>query len=381
MTRADSAPYHGGTKRAVSPEVTFERIQPFLDTYGITRLADVTDLDCIGVPVYTSMRPRGRITQSSQGKGARAIDAKVSALMEAIEGCHAENPTVELVHASIASLERAGRAPVDPTTLCRFIPSTSWTPAQKTLWVEAEELITNRGCLVPASSVYFVGPSLFQTSTNGLASGNTLPEATLHALLEIYERDALSILVDEDDVSFESCDVIELSTIDSPILLEHIGRLARAGITLKLLRVSLESAIHTFVAMLLDRSPLAPSTHVSGGFGSHLDPVIAASRAITEAAQTRIGNIQASREFLTMDMFTDLHDQFYELAMELEPDTAWPDLVDRSTPTIAGDLAVVIQQCRADGATQILRHTLTPPDHFVSVVKVQIPGACDDFPL
>jgi len=375
-----SAPYLGGTKRAVAPEVTFDRVQPFLAGYGITRLADVTDLDRLGVPVYTSMRPRGRITQSSQGKGARAIDAKVSALMEAIESTHAENPTVELVRASLTSLERAGRAPVDPSTLCRYVPG-SWTPRLRTLWVGAEDLVTGRDCLVPASSVYFLYPSAFLTSTNGLASGNDVTEATLHALLEIYERDALSILVDDDEVSFDDCDVIDLSTIDVPFLVEHAARLYQAGITLRLLRVPLESTIHTFVALLLDSSPLAPSTHISSGFGAHLDPAIAASRAITEAAQTRIGNIQASREFLTMDMFSDLHDQFFELAMGFEPDTAWSSLRDATTATIAGDLAAVIEQCRTDGATQIIRHVLTPPDHVVSVVKVQIPGARDDFPL
>ena len=375
-----SAPYLGGTKRAVAPEVTFERVQKYLAGYGITRLADVTDLDCLGVPVYTSMRPRGRITQSSQGKGARAIDAKVSALMEAIESTHAENPTVELVRASMTSLERAARAPIDPSTLCRYVAG-SWSPRLKTLWVAAEELVADRACLVPASSVYFISPSLFLTSTNGLASGNDVTEATLHALLEIYERDALSILVDDEDVSFDNCDVIDLSTIDVPFLLENVERLRRAGVTLRLLRVSLDSAIHTFIAMLLDSSPLAPSTHISGGFGAHLDPTIAASRAITEAAQTRIGNIQASREFLTMDMFSDLHDQFFEMALSFEADTAWSSLVDGSTATIAGDLAVVTRQCQADGASQIIRHVLTPPDHVVSVVKVQIPGARDDFPL
>ncbi|HEY5933486.1 MAG TPA: YcaO-like family protein [Kofleriaceae bacterium] len=375
-----SALYLGGTKRAVAPELTFERVQPLLAGYGITRLADVTDLDCLGVPVYTSMRPRGRITQSSQGKGARAIDAKVSALMEAIESTHAENPTVELVRASLASLERAGRSPIDPSTLCRYVHG-SWSPRVKTLWVAADDLVSGRDCLVPASSVYFLYPSSFLTSTNGLASGNDASEATLHALLEIYERDALSTLIDDDEVSFDGCDVIDLLTIEVPFLLEHVERLGRAGVTLRLLRVSLESTIHTFIALLLDSSPLAPSTRISAGFGAHLDPAIAASRAITEAAQTRIGNIQASREFLTMEMFTDLHDQFFEMATSFEADTAWSSLGDATTETIAGDLATVILQCESDGATQILRHVLTPPDHVVSVVKVQIPGARDDFPL
>ena len=83
MSISDHAPVHarmayfGGTKRSVSPETTFARIQPLLDTYCITRLADITGLDSLGVPVYVAVRPRGRLLQASQGKGARAIDAKL----------------------------------------------------------------------------------------------------------------------------------------------------------------------------------------------------------------------------------------------------------------------------------------------------------------
>ena len=36
-------------------------------------------------------------------------------------------------------------------------------------------------------------PRLFGSTTNGLASGNSLVEATLHGLLEVLERDALSM--------------------------------------------------------------------------------------------------------------------------------------------------------------------------------------------
>lgn len=375
------APFQGGTKRAVAPEVTLQRIAPLLHPCGITRLADITGLDCLGIPVYTAMRPRGRITQSSQGKGVRAVDAKVSALMEAIEGFCAENPRAPFERASLLGLQRAGRNPIDPSTLYRFDPSARWTPSRKTLWVDAVDLLTGDPCLLPASSVYFIEPAIFHTSTNGLASGNDETEATLHALLEVYERDALSTLADGSDISFEDCDVIDPTSIDAPVLQMHLEKLERAGVTCKLLRVALDSAVHTFVALLLDPSPLASSSQISGGFGSHLSPAIAASRAITEAAQTRGANIHASREFLTMEMFSEFHEQFYAMAMAFEPDTAWSDLGDASTPTIAGDLRVVIQQCRDEGASHIVRHVLTPPGPHVAVVHVQIPGARDDFPM
>src|SRR5438105_3561716 len=51
-------------------------------------------------------------------------------------------------------------------------------------------------CAIPAELIYYpapdVGQSLFGSSTNGLASGNSLLEASIQALLELIERDIWS---------------------------------------------------------------------------------------------------------------------------------------------------------------------------------------------
>ena len=65
-------------------------IQPRLARYGITRIADVTDLDVIGVPVYMGVRPLGTTLSVSQGKGMTHLSARVGAAMEAIEWWAAE---------------------------------------------------------------------------------------------------------------------------------------------------------------------------------------------------------------------------------------------------------------------------------------------------
>jgi ribosomal protein S12 methylthiotransferase accessory factor len=62
-------------------------------------------------------------------------------------------------------------------------------------WVRGEDLVNGEPVYVPASAVYFFRtPSLHLTSTNGLASGNHPAEASLHALYELIERDAMSRL-------------------------------------------------------------------------------------------------------------------------------------------------------------------------------------------
>jgi ribosomal protein S12 methylthiotransferase accessory factor len=43
--------YSRGTHRAIPPEATLERVEPRMASFGITRCADVTMLDCIGIPV------------------------------------------------------------------------------------------------------------------------------------------------------------------------------------------------------------------------------------------------------------------------------------------------------------------------------------------
>lgn len=371
----------GGTKRAVPPEVTFARIQKYLQRFGITRLADITGLDCLGVPVYTALRPRGRQLQASQGKGVRAIDAKVSALMECLELSFAEDPVHEFVQASARELERAGKAPVEVPRLPEFRTAACWSPGTRLPWVEGEELISGRSCMLPAAAVYFISSSLLSRTSNGLASGNDVIEATLHALYEVYERDATSQLVDEGGgVSFEPCDVIAPESISVPVLDGTLDKLRKAAVGLRLFRIGIESVIHTFVAVLLDDNPLAHSSQVSLGFGAHLSPTIAASRALTEAAQSRLTYIHASREDLTERSYREKHDQLADWFRGFDADTSWDELDDASRDTMSGDLDAVIAQFRAEGSTQIFRHTLTGPDDDIAVVKVLVPGARDEFP-
>ncbi|MHA1566275.1 MAG: hypothetical protein ACTSX7_13265, partial [Alphaproteobacteria bacterium] len=70
------------TGRSVSPERTVSRVRPFLPAMGITRIANVTGLDTIGIPVVMVLRPNSRSVSVSQGKGFSLDDAKASGVME-----------------------------------------------------------------------------------------------------------------------------------------------------------------------------------------------------------------------------------------------------------------------------------------------------------
>ena len=100
--------YRRGTHRTVDPAATLARVRPHLQGMGITRIANVTGLDRIGIPVVMACRPNARSLAVSQGKGLTLEAAKASAVMEAIELHHAERIELPL---KLGSHPRSGRAP------------------------------------------------------------------------------------------------------------------------------------------------------------------------------------------------------------------------------------------------------------------------------
>src|SRR3954454_14847593 len=98
------------THRVGSPAETLGRGGPLMARMGITRLGNITGLDRIGIPVAVAVRPNSRSVSVSQGKGFELSQALASALMEAIELFHAEEPAGRTVDASFVEL--SANAPV-----------------------------------------------------------------------------------------------------------------------------------------------------------------------------------------------------------------------------------------------------------------------------
>ena len=76
--------YLEGTQRVLSPEATLARTTKLLTLIGVTRIANITDLDRVGIPVFSAIRPsaaNGAISIYS-GKGATETNARISAIME-----------------------------------------------------------------------------------------------------------------------------------------------------------------------------------------------------------------------------------------------------------------------------------------------------------
>jgi len=56
--------YKDDTHRALPPEDTLSRIDAKMPAAGITRVADITNLDRIGIPVFSSIRPMAKAVPS-----------------------------------------------------------------------------------------------------------------------------------------------------------------------------------------------------------------------------------------------------------------------------------------------------------------------------
>jgi ribosomal protein S12 methylthiotransferase accessory factor len=370
--------YHRGTHRLLAPEVTLANVQAHLPAIGVTRCADVTGLDRIGIPVYCAVRPRGKTIQVTNGKGLRHVDARVSALMEALEIFHAEDCAPELVRSSLRSMRADGRTTIPPKLLPRYRPDRYFSSEFMIDWIRADELVTGREVWLPASAVVFFSfPMVCESDSNGLASGNEITEATLHALYEVIERDAISRICVSGRIRLdgEHCKCVDLATVKDGPVRELIERLARADIKLVLLRVASCIPVDTFWAVLLDQKPFGNCSTVNIGYGTHVSAEVGAVRAITEAAQTRLTYIHGAREDLHHEAYLSGESQsrLFALFDRLEGRLDWKTLPDRCWDDLLQDYRYIIAGLTGAGYENVFRVDLTRPPLGLPVVKVIVP--------
>jgi len=283
--------YSRDTQRAVPPEATIKRVEGVLPAAGITRVADITNLDRVGIPVFSSIRPTARRGAVSvyNGKGATPAEARVSAMMEGIERFSAELAREDLLVERYSVLSVHENV-LDPAGL--ILPN-GVNCDSPIAWTRGEDLISGEEILVPASAVYHplpvLYPQLFRTTTNGLASGNTLEEAVFHALMELIERDAWSLA----EASRDTGPI--LSEVTDELALSLLQKFGAAGVEVTLKDITSDIGIPT-VAAVADDALLKDPSLLTIGMGSHTSARIAVLRALTEVAQSRLTQIHGARE-------------------------------------------------------------------------------------
>ncbi len=377
MTEDGAKHFRAGTHRVVDPATTLARVLPLAPRMGITRVAVLTGLDMLGIPVVAATRPNSRSIAVHQGKGVTLDAAKASAVMEAVETFHAETMALPLRLAAHDELPAAA----DPAALPRAAGSTLGD--SRILWVEARELMGGGNLFVPHELVTAdythpapAGSGFFQATTNGLASGNHWLEAVLHGLYEVVERDAIA-LWRAGGARARDARAVALDSVDGEVSAALLARFRAAEVAVRVWDVTSDIFLPCFVALAVAPGG-ADGVEPELGSGCHADRDVALSRALSEAAQARLTRISGARDDFGPETFGD-----DAKAERLDMATAWlraparrafQDAPGCAGPTLRHDLDTALARLDNVGLRQAAYVDLSRADFAIPVARVIVPG-------
>ena len=379
-----------GTYRVKDPVDTYDSNEEKLRTAGITRITEITHLDRVKIPVFSSIRPTAQSGGVSvyAGKGATVEQARASAMMEGFERYSAEKQDIDQEKISISAYnEIKNESVLNPND--RLLPKSFENQnieMQKLEWIEAEEIISESPILVPANAVFHpyipnreIKPcamAMFKGNTNGLASGNVIEEAVLHGIFEVVERDAWSIF----ELTKRNKKQIDLDTIENDTVSELVEKFTEQGIKIKLMDITADLKIPTIVASA-DDTVLKDAALLTLGVGTHLNPEIAAIRALSEVAQSRATQIHGTREdtvradFMRKAGYENMKRTNKDYFVEEDEKINLSDIENKITGSIKKDIEVSIEEVQKAGLDKVIYYDLTREEIGVNVARVIIPKA------
>jgi ribosomal protein S12 methylthiotransferase accessory factor len=241
-------------------------------------------------------------------------------------------------------------------------------------WVAATDLWTGRPSWLPrelceldfcVDERYFV--PRFRTSTNGLASGNTVAEAVLHGLCEVIERDSLWR---DEQMPLAERRRIAQETISPRLARRVLDRFVRAGIETQITDLSGPTGLPCFQVWI--DHPDGPTA--ARGEGCHPSRLVALLRALTEAAQSRLTYIAGNRDDIDRRIYRGAGDR---AAAARQRGVARGDFGAAPTLPRAGFreyVREVVGRVRAVTGMSPLAVDLRMPDFELPVVTVVAPG-------
>lgn len=402
-----------GTSRIRPAQETLVKVIPISKKIGVTRLADITDMDVLRIPNYSAVVPGTEdYIWVYSGKGPTREHAMASALMESIErysSLPAGGPR-KFIRSSYAELSKTHKV-LHPDRIVepmRF----EYRDDMPMDWLAGYDIANDEEVMVPASIALFrytppspaVNPfSYFHT--NGLASGNVMEEAVCHALCEVIERDAMSLaelrasaipfhilrtvlhslnsaglkvppipaqrFVDDPGVFPD----VDISGIDFEPVSKLADKFERAGISLTVKDITSDTGIPTFNA-----SSVEWVTHDYGylaeGHGTHPDARIALLRAITEVSQTRAANIQGARDDLRKIKYGEqnMDDKRAWQFMRSTRKIKFSQVQTFFNEDILDDIKLILSRLKGVGLSQVITVDLTNPEIGIPVVRAIVPG-------
>lgn len=402
-----------GTSRIRPAQETLKKVIPLSKKIGVTRLADITDMDVLKIPNYSAVLPGTEdYIWVYSGKGPTKEHAMASALMESIER-YSSLPSGgprNFVRASFAELVKT-RQVLHPDSI---VEPTRFDYRDDMLmdFLPGFDLFSRQEIMVPASIALFrysppppsVNPFAY-SHTNGLASGNVLEEAVCHALCEIIERDAMSIAelrasaipfhilrsvvhsLNSSGIAVRSIPAaafsddpavfpdVDISDVDFEPVKNLVAKFARAGIPLIVKDITSDIGIPTFNASSIEWIS-HDYGYLAEGHGTHPDARIALLRAITEVAQTRAANIQGARDDLRKIKYgeNNTDDKHAWQFMQSTRKIRFSDVKTYFYEDILDDINFILSRLKNVGLTQAIVVNLTNPDLAIPVVRAIVPG-------
>jgi thioglycine synthase len=402
-----------GTSRIQPVEETLEKVKSKVKEIGITRIADITDMDRLRIPNYSAVLPGTEdYIWVYSGKGPTKNHAKASVIMESIERYSSlpANYKGKIVKGKYKELSKK----YNVLKYDEVIEPLSFQVNEEMImdYCLGYDLLNQTDILVPSSLAIFrytshppsVNPYSF-FHTNGLASGNVLEEAICHALCEVIERDAVSIAEFSSSAfpyhilktieneflrkgirikSMDSKNFKDDNTIYPEIDLDGLSykpaekivqQFKKNNISLFVKDITSDIGIPTFIA-----SSVEWVNHEYGylveGHGTHPDSRIALMRSITEVSQSRAANIQGSRDDLRK-MKYDPEDSDENRSWQFMPSTNKKSLSRVKSfynDDILEDIKLILGNLKNSGIKKAIVVNLTNSKLQVPVVRIIVPG-------
>ncbi|HMG48618.1 MAG TPA: YcaO-like family protein [Allosphingosinicella sp.] len=361
-----------GPERRPRPNAAafFERALVGASLCGVTRLADVTGLDRLGLPVWQAVRPAGKSLSVHQGKGASPEAAKIGALCEAIEAHCAENAPADGPLCRFSDLAEPKRAPElgDYCRVRNVLPGS----AESIQWCRATDLLTGKPSYLPHDLVsidYTRGlPNFFERVSSGLGAGASEADALPISLFEAIERDAVGEWQRMDPAA-RFATSIQLHTVPFEWFQSWRIRFASLDIEVQVFRLASIVGIPVFMCVIGGVEEFGSAYRRFYGTSAHGDPEVALFKALAEAIQSRLTLIAGVRDDIMPSYYAQPRPKPAAGGNAPGGREAW-----REAEPVACSPGWIAERLAARGYRQIAVKRLDDGLEGVAVTKAFIPG-------
>lgn len=276
---------------ALPADEFLKRLKPCLARFGITRVADITGLDIVGLPVAQAVRPMAQSNAVTQGKASSISAAALGAVLECLEMASGE----DLSHFPHSSSET-------PDLWRDMALGADW-PDADTPFVPAWNLTDDKSTAIPRDliSTNFARGAKAERApilrlSVGLGAGATLASALMHGLLEYVEADARNWAEHSGDMRRIALDA------SSAQYRECLRLVDKAGLRVAVYDIS-RGPVTAVKASIMEEPGAGNLPLPAVGYAARFDAGTAIKAALAEAIQARLAVISGAREDITQRFY------------------------------------------------------------------------------